>query len=74
MPELLSMPSFYIVQILCVGGMFAFDWLLYSLKTTKESFENYLKYKTLKQQRLSETNLKKYMLEMYETRDRHLSL
>lgn len=35
MPELLSMPSFYIIQILCVGGMFAFDFLLYSLKTTK---------------------------------------
>lgn len=36
--DLLSMPSFYIVQILCVGGMFAFDFLLYSIKTTKHSF------------------------------------
>ena len=38
MPELLSMPCFYVIQILCVGSMFAFDFFLYSLKTTKASF------------------------------------
>lgn len=53
MSDLLQVPSFYIVQGLCVGSMFAFDFFLYSIKTTKESFENYLKYKTLRQQRLS---------------------
>jgi magnesium-transporting ATPase (P-type) len=72
--NLLTMPSFYAIQILCVGGMFAFDFLLFSLKTTKESFENYLKYRTLRNRRLSEGNLKKYMVEMYESREKALSL
>ena len=72
--NLLSTPGFYIVQILCVGGMFAFDFFLFSLKSTKETFNNYLKTQTLRKQRLSESNLKKYMIEMYETRDRALSL
>ena len=68
------MPSFYAIQILCIGGMFAFDFLLFSLKVTKATFENYLKDRTLRHRRLSEANLKKYMIEMYETRERGLSL
>ena len=72
--DLLSMPSFYVIQFLCVGGMFAFDFLLSSLKTTKETFENYLKYRTLNKRRLTEANLKKYMIEMYETRAQDISL
>jgi hypothetical protein len=35
MVNLLKTPGFYIVQILCVGGMFAFDFLLFSIKSTK---------------------------------------
>ena len=66
------MPTFYAVQFLCIGSMFAFDFLLFSLKTTKESFENYLKFKTLKKQRMSESNLNQYMLEMIETAERKI--
>lgn len=62
--NLLTMPSFYAVQILCVGGLFAMDFLLYSIKTTKESFENYLKYRTIRKKRLSQANLERYMIEM----------
>ncbi len=58
------MPTFYIIQLLCIGGMFCFDFFLFSLKATKDTFENYLKFKTLKHQPLSETNLKEFMLEM----------
>ena len=47
------MPSFYVIQLLCVGGMFAFDFLLFSLKATKKSFQNYLKNQTLRKKRLS---------------------
>ena len=35
MINLLSMPIFYIVQFLCIGGLFCFDFLLFSLKSTK---------------------------------------
>lgn len=62
MIDLLSMPSFYVIQILCVGGMFSFDFFLFSIESTKKNFSNYLKIKTLKERRLSTTNLNKYML------------
>jgi hypothetical protein len=38
MINLLQMPSFYMVQFLCIGCMFSFDFLLFSLKSTKQSF------------------------------------
>lgn len=66
MIDLLSTPMFYIVQFICIGTMFCFDFFLFSLEATKNTFENYLKNKTLKSQRLSESNLNKYMLEMTE--------
>lgn len=31
MIDLLTMPTFYVIQFLCIGGMFAFDFLLFSL-------------------------------------------
>jgi hypothetical protein len=64
MIDLLFMPTFYVVQFLCIGGMLSFDFLLFSIDATKNNFVNYLKYKTLKEQRLSETNLNQYMIEM----------
>lgn len=64
MVDLLSMPAFYCVQFMCVGSMFSLDFLLFSLEASKSNFENYLKSRTLKSQRLSESNLNKYMLEM----------
>ena len=57
MVDLLGMPSFYCVQFICVGTMFSLDFLLYSLEATRSNFQNYLKNRTLKAQRLSETNL-----------------
>jgi hypothetical protein len=48
MIDLLSTPLFYIVQFICIGIMFCFDFLLFSLEATKNTFENYLKLKTLK--------------------------
>jgi hypothetical protein len=64
MIDLLNMPSFYIIQLLCVGGMFSFDFLLFSIEATKTNFSNYLRFKTLKERRLSTTNLNRYMIEM----------
>jgi len=37
MPDLLSMPTFYVIQFLCIGGMFAFDFLLFSVETSKNN-------------------------------------
>ena len=62
--ELLSIPGFYILQVLCIGGMFSIDFLFFSIEYTKNNFSNYLKFRTLKNQKLSETNLKEYMLEL----------
>ena len=62
--ELLSIPGFYILQILCIGGMFSIDFLFFSIEYTKNNFSNYIKFRTLKNQKLSETNLKEYILEL----------
>lgn len=67
MSNLLSMPLFYIIQFLCIGGMFAVDFLLYSLEVSKTNFQNYLKFNTLKDRRLSKNSLNNYMLEMIST-------
>ena len=67
MINLLRTPTFYVIQFMCIGGMFSIDFFLFSLQATKNSFENYLKFKTLKKQRLSEHNLKEMMLEMVAT-------
>ena len=64
MIDLLSMPSFYCVQFMCIGSMFSFDFFLFSLETSKNNFQNYLKNRTLKSQRLSESNLNKFIVEM----------
>jgi hypothetical protein len=53
MIDLLSMPAFYCVQFMCIGSMLCFDFFLFSIEATKNTFENYLKSKTLKSQRLS---------------------
>jgi len=31
MINLLTMPTFYVIQFLCIGGMFSFDFFLFSL-------------------------------------------
>jgi mannitol-specific phosphotransferase system IIBC component len=31
MTDLLSMPSFYLIQFLCIGGMFSVDFFLFSI-------------------------------------------
>lgn len=31
MSDLLTMPSFYLIQFLCIGGMFSIDFFLFSL-------------------------------------------
>lgn len=48
MTNLLSMPTFYLCQILCIMGMFSFDFLLFSLEATKSNFQNYLKFRTIR--------------------------
>jgi hypothetical protein len=53
MIDLLSMPIFYVIQLLTVGGMFCVDFFLFSIDATKNNFQNYLKIRTLKDQRLS---------------------
>ncbi len=53
MIDLLSMPIFYVIQLLAVGSMFCVDFFLFSIEATKNNFQNYLKIKTLKDQRLS---------------------
>lgn len=74
MANLLSMPIFYVIQFMCIGGMFSIDFFLFSLEATKNSFENYLKFKTLKKQKLSEHNLREMMLEMISTEGRQSNL
>ena len=74
MNNLLSMPLFYIIQFLNVGGMFAVDFMLYSLEATKANFQNYLKFNTLKEQRLSKTSLREYMLEMVSGEEKGLEI
>jgi hypothetical protein len=64
MIDLLSMPSFYCVQFMCIGSMFSFDLFLFSLETSKNNFQNYIKNRTLKSQRLSQSNLNKFIVEM----------
>lgn len=64
MTDLLTMPTFYLIQFLSVGGMFCFDFFLFSLEATKNNFENYLKYRSRERSRLSEGSLKQYMMEM----------
>ena len=68
------MPLFYIIQFLNVGGMFAVDFMLYSLEATKANFQNYLKFNTLKEQRLSKTSLREYMLEMVSGEEKGLEI
>ena len=46
--DLLQMPEFYLSQILCVMGMFSFDFFLFSLEATKSNFQNYLKFRTIR--------------------------
>ncbi len=46
--NLLTMPSFYLCQMLCIMGMFSFDFFLFSLEATKSNFQNYLKFRTIK--------------------------
>lgn len=46
--NLLTMPSFYLCQMLCIMGMFSFDFFLFSLEATKGNFQNYLKFRTIR--------------------------
>lgn len=62
--NLLQMPSFYLAQILCIMGMFSFDFFLFSLEATKGNFQNYLKFRTIRERNLSVNHLNKYVLEM----------
>jgi hypothetical protein len=65
--NLLQMPSFYLAQILCIMGMFSFDFFLFSLEATKSNFQNYLKFRTIRERNLSVSHLNKYVLEMEAT-------
>ena len=65
--DLLQMPSFYLAQILCIMGMFSFDFFLFSLEATKSNFQNYLKFRTIRERDLSVSHLNKYVLEMETT-------
>jgi len=47
--------------------MFSFDFLLFSIESTKNNFQNYLKFKTIRNRNLSVTNLNTYMMEMQTT-------
>lgn len=60
--EIVTMPSFYLVNILAILGMFSFDFLLYSIETTKINFQNYFKKRALTGRRMTETNLHELML------------
>lgn len=62
--NLLTMPSFYLCQMLCIMGMFSFDFFLFSLEATKGNFQNYLKFRTIRERNLSASHLNKYVLEM----------
>jgi len=45
-------------------GMFSFDFFLFSLEATKNNFQNYLKFRTIRERNLSATHLNKFVLEM----------
>jgi phosphoserine aminotransferase len=74
MSDLLSVPAFYLIQFLCVGGMFSIDFFLFSLEATKNNFQNYLKFQTLKERRLSQSCLQEYMLEMMASNEQNMKL
>ncbi len=74
MSDLLTVPGFYLIQFLCVGGMFSIDFFLFSLEATKNNFQNYLKFQTLKERRLSQGCLQEYMLEMMASNEQNIKL
>jgi hypothetical protein len=64
MTNLLKMPSFFLCQMLCIMGMFSFDFFLFSLEATKGNLQNYLKFRTIRERNLSVSHLDKYVMEM----------
>ena len=62
--NLLTMPSFYLAQVLCIMGMFSLDFFLFSLEATKNNFQNYLKFGSIRERHLSVSHLNKFILEM----------
>lgn len=62
--QLIVTPTFYLSNILAILGMFTVDFLLYSIETTKDNFQNYFKKRALTGRRMTETNLQELMLRL----------
>ena len=62
--NLLTVPTFYVANILAILGMFSMDLLLFSLEATKSNFQNYFKIKALTGKRMTEANLAELMIEL----------
>lgn len=60
--DILTMPTFYIANILAILGMFSMDLLLFSVEATKSNFQNYFKFKALTGRRMTEANLANLMV------------
>lgn len=55
--QIVTMPSFYLCNLVAILGMFAVDLLLFSIEATRNNFQNYFKKRAMTGRRMTEAHL-----------------